>query len=204
MCSLPWQATLPQPQSHEVNLIQGKAPKSSSQNKSLPFESWSTGVLAKLAADRISVHSRVLSLGSETRDDELKGRRLFCINISVVPSHVGLDPSLLWAWGKAEYHSGTRHRGNDTSCFLQVPWSEEDTRKQSLGVFFKVNLTPFTSVMVCICLAHGVALFGGMALLEEVYHCRQAVRLPVLKLHWVWNQISSWLPLDQDEDSQLL
>lgn len=59
----------------------------------------------KLAADRLSVHSGVLSLESEAWDNQLMRRSLFCINISVAPGHVALDPLLsrtTWdkAWGK--------------------------------------------------------------------------------------------------------
>jgi hypothetical protein len=36
----------------------------------------------------------------------------------------------------------------------------------------------FFAVMVCICLAQGVALLGSVALLEEVCHCRGRLLRP--------------------------
>jgi hypothetical protein len=38
------------------------------------------------------------------------------------------------------------------------------------------NLTEEDNVMICICLAQGVALLGGVALLEWVCHCGQGLK----------------------------
>jgi len=54
-------------------------------------------------------------------------------------------------------------------------------------------------VMVCTCLAHGVGLLEGVALLEEVYHCRVRLRDPPPSC-----PVCSWLPSDENVELSVL
>ena len=56
--------------------------------------------------------------------------------------------------------------------------AEPDNADISLSsIYLKESMS--TSVMISICLAQGVALLGGMTLLEEVCHCRHGLLDPL-------------------------
>ena len=55
--------------------------------------------------------------------------------------------------------------------------------------------------MVCICLAQGVALLGGMALLELVCHCGCGLMALILA---AWKSVFHWLTSDEDVDLSAL